>query len=324
MEHLELSEDWETLIAGYVLGDLTPEEVVEVNQYLAAYPELASEVSSLQATLALLPLTLPETSPPQNLRSQILQAAESFNLADVNLNTQTPFEIGRVEEESANSQTLPPQSLRSQILQAAELQTRDILPPSPPPPLPPSRNFWRRQRTWLGVAGSVAAVLVAGLGFENYRLHQELKTAKAELSRHQQELGSMHSQMAADKTNLSRYQKAIALLNQPNNRLLKLKGMSPSSPSSGSLVIAPNSQVALLTLQNLPPLAEGKVYRMWAFVNGQKVDCATFKPDSEGKVMLKMPLDNWESTTSVAVTIEPEAAITQPTGEMVMTGRQSI
>lgn len=248
MAHLEQPEQWESLLAGYVLGDLAPEEAVKVKQQLATTPELAAEVNRLQATLALLPLTLPPTKPPQTLRQHLLQAAHSVSAK-------------------------------------------------------PAPRVQRKLRVWIGVIGSAAAFLVAGLGLSNYRLHQQLTSVQAELSR---------------------YQEAIALLRQPNNRLLTLKGTSPTLSSSGSLVIAPQKQAAVLTLQNLASLPQGKVYRLWAFVDGRKVDCAEFKPNFEGKVFLRLPLDNWAGTTSVVVTIEPSQETPYPTGEMVMTGSHSL
>jgi anti-sigma-K factor RskA len=70
------SEEWENLMAGYVLGDLTPEEVAEVHQLLALHPELVTEVEQLQEVLALLPLALREIYPSPKLRSQILENAQ--------------------------------------------------------------------------------------------------------------------------------------------------------------------------------------------------------------------------------------------------------
>ncbi len=78
----------------------------------------------------------------------------------------------------------------------------------------------------------------------------------------------------------------------------------------------------MLTLQNLASLPPGKVYRLWAYVDGRKVDCAEFQPNSEGKVFLRLPLNNWADATSVVVTIEPLQETPDPTGEMVMTGSQ--
>jgi len=64
-------EHWQELIAGYVLGDLSPAEAETVQQLLAAHPELVSEVRQLQEVLAAMPYSLPEVAPPAHLRSAI-------------------------------------------------------------------------------------------------------------------------------------------------------------------------------------------------------------------------------------------------------------
>ncbi len=278
MERLELPQDWESLLAGYVLGDLTPEDVVKVNQYLQLYPELADEVNSLQATLALFPLSLPKSSPSANLRSQILQAAENQLVKGVERDKQI------------------------------RLQPRRITKP------------------WFWLMGGMAAAFIASLGLYNYQLQKQLAIAQSDLSSYRQKisLSELQTELTHTQNQLSRYQKAVAILKQPNNRLLALKGITANVPASGSLVIAPNSQAAVLTLQNLPPIAEDKVYRLWAFVNQQKVKCAKFTPDAEGKVMLQIPLKEWGSTTQVFVTIEPKEGLSLPTGKTVMTGTSSI
>ena len=63
------------LIAGYVLGNLSPEEAAEFQQLLAENPELATECDRLRSVLELMPYTLPQVQPPPQLRSTILEAA---------------------------------------------------------------------------------------------------------------------------------------------------------------------------------------------------------------------------------------------------------
>lgn len=284
MEPLELPLNWETLITGYVLGDLTPEEATLVKQYLETYPQLAAEVESLQATLALFPLSLPETKPSEKLRSQILQAAEK----ELSSTTNT-------QEENCPSN-----------------------PPIPLSPFPsqPSISFFK---TWLKIAVVSAAGLITGLGFFNYRLHQKLASVEADLSYYR-----LQAELSKTQQELSRYQEAISVLKQPNNRLLALKSITPDISSSGSLVIAPTSEAAILTLKNLPDLPKEKVYRLWAFVDGKKVKCAKFNPDSTGKVLLKIPLKKWGNTTEVFVTVEPKDGFDLPVGETVMKGTRAI
>lgn len=68
-------ERLEELIAGYVLGNLSPEEAEELRLLVAEHPELSKEVHRLQEVLELMPYALPEVAPPQHLREAILEAA---------------------------------------------------------------------------------------------------------------------------------------------------------------------------------------------------------------------------------------------------------
>jgi anti-sigma-K factor RskA len=237
--------DWDELLAGYVLGDLSPEEIVKVKEHLAQNPELRTEITNLETTLSLLPLSLPQTTPSKSIRENILQSAQVSLISS------------------------------------------------------PSLPIWKKPQIWILLIVGLGAVGMTALGFTNYRLQQKLAVAETELSS---------------------YKDAIALLRKPNNRLLAIKSMKDQQQSSGSLLIAPQEQTAMLSLQNISPLPQGKVYRMWAFVDGKKVACAEFIPNQEGKVFLKLPLENWANTTTIAVTIEPSAETPEPTGETVMMG----
>lgn len=255
------SEQWEELLASYVLGDLTPEEIATVNQLLKTHPELEAEVSRLQKTLALIPLALPESSPPPNLGSQILQAASA-------------------------SVTDSPDRTLHRVRRTAR-----------------AKHPFRIKAKFC-ILGSAAAAFVIGLGLYSYRLNQQL---------------------ASTQTELSHYKQAIALLRQPSNRLVSLKGTNAIPQASGSLVIVPNSEVAILTLQNLAPLPKGQIYRLWAADNGKKIYCGEFKPDPQGKVFIELPLDNGMSGNySVVVTVEPSQKTPQPIGETVMSGGMSL
>ncbi|MDX2271854.1 MAG: anti-sigma factor [Cyanobacteriota bacterium] len=66
-------ETTDSLLAGYVLGDLSPEEAQAVEALLAAHPDLTREMAILQEALALLPYGLPPSPPPQHLRQQVLR-----------------------------------------------------------------------------------------------------------------------------------------------------------------------------------------------------------------------------------------------------------
>lgn len=71
-----LPDNWQELLAGYVLGDLDADETAQVERLLSARPDLVEEVRSLQSALDLLPLDLPPQQPSADLRNRILTAAQ--------------------------------------------------------------------------------------------------------------------------------------------------------------------------------------------------------------------------------------------------------
>ena len=147
-------EEWEKLIAGYVLGDLTTEEVAVVHQLLALHPELLSEVDQLQEVLALIPLALPEDYPTSQLRSQILKNA---NL----------------------------QEAQSEFPELDDISSVPISEISPiKKPLYLNKPLNKINKTYL--VGLIFTTLLVGLGFDSYRSRQQLAIAQRELSGYQE------------------------------------------------------------------------------------------------------------------------------------------
>jgi anti-sigma-K factor RskA len=248
MTNSQDSQQWQALLADYVLGDVTPEEAETVHQLLITHPELHQELDYLQETLSLIPLALPESSLPKNLGKTILQLAQA--------ETDSPLSTVSLER--------------------------------------------KKSLVGLFALGTIAFSFILGLGFYNYRLHQELAIAQAQLSQ---------------------YQDAIAALPESNNRLLSLKGTQKAPMARGVVLIMPKTHKAMMTVQNLSTLPEGKVYRLWAVANGKKFDCGKFNANEKGQVIKEMPLDDVIANTSMlVVTIEPTESVAQPTGIEVMTG----
>jgi Anti-sigma-K factor rskA len=254
-------EQWSELLAGYVLGDLTPTEISLVEQYLVANPDRQSEVASLRLSLDLLPLALPADLPPASLRQQIIQIAECEKVATT---------------ESIDRPTLPSQ----------------------------------KHHVWRSILAGLGLLVCAGLGWNNYRLSQELATVKQELQT---------TRVAQNSQKYQTYQSVVSLLQQPNNRFLALKNKAGKSMGTGSLVMAPQKLSAVLTLQQIAPLPEGQVYRMWAIMGEEEMACADFLPDAEGNVLMQIPLNHWEKAKKVMITIEQKGA-KEAEGEVAIEG----
>jgi anti-sigma-K factor RskA len=259
--------EWEELLAGYVLGDLDPEEVIEMHKIILEHPEIVTKIDHFQETLAMLPLGLSETYPDNNLRDRI--AARAIPITVENLSTD-PLDL------SIDSLNTPLETIKRS---------------------PRRRNLWKLATIGLS---SISAIALIALGFDNYQMRQQIASNQIELQKHSA---------------------TIAMLQGSDNRMISLKGMGAIPAASGSVMIAPTEKTAMISIQNLRQIPQENSYRLWAIVDGKKVDCAQFRPDEQGKVFMKVPLASaLKQSTTLIITIEPNQDMPEPTGEMVMKG----
>lgn len=156
----------------------------------------------------------------------------------------------------------------------------------------PSRLLWRT------VMGSVAALLILYLGVDNYRLRQDYR-------------------MASDIN---------TLLQQSQTQLFSLKAVNASNTAAGSFVVNLGQRQGILVVQNLVAPPTGKVYRLWAIADGEKIPCGTVKINPQGKVLDKfwMPADFYDTGISgLFVTLESSETSRYPTGTIVMQSNSS-
>jgi anti-sigma-K factor RskA len=178
----------------------------------------------------------------------------------------------------------PPSHLLPAILEAANLA---------PPIVLPAKQF---SSTWYAIAGGIGivAILAFGLlGWDNWRLRQELSVA----------------------------QDVTMLLQTSKTRLFPLQGIETAVTASGSFVLNGDRQQGILAIQNLPPPPNGKIYRLWAVVENEKIPCGQLKANSQGMVLNKfsMPADFYDTELSgLFVTLEPSPTSRYPTGPVVM------
>lgn len=180
----------------------------------------------------------------------------------------------------------PPSHLHSKVLSAAyALNTPSQLRSTP-----------GKFSLWLGVASAAAALLVLGLGVDNYRL----RIAQRDISSQTPELAVL----------------------SPNALLYSFKGTESAKTASGRMIVNPETLEALITFKDLPPLPPGKVYALWAIRNGKTIPCGQFQANAQGQAVgsLLMPPVYQERpwVKDAIVTVEDTSTPTQPQGPTIL------
>ncbi|MBD2114658.1 MULTISPECIES: anti-sigma factor domain-containing protein [Cyanophyceae] len=166
-----LPDNWRSLLAGYVLDDLTAEEAAQVEQWLEQYPEVATELAALQATWGSLALGPTPVAPPPDLRDRTLAAA---------LAAAAPVAVSAAAEPEPTT-------------------SADVLVPSQ---LPSTAPVVRRRFPWgrVGLACGWAATALA-LAFtlqENQRLRLALRQTEAVVASFSQPANRLYTLAGTD------------------------------------------------------------------------------------------------------------------------------
>jgi anti-sigma-K factor RskA len=113
----------------------------------------------------------------------------------------------------------------------------------------------------------------------------------------------------------ARWNEALALLQQPETRQATF-GEGAEQPPRGRVFVNPKSGV-LLMASNLPAAPQGKTYEMWVIPKtGNPVPAGLFQSDADGTALyLRKEAVDIAAVKAVAVTLEPEGGVPQPTSQ---------
>ena len=246
-------------------------------------------------------------------------------------------------EEQATLQELLTQhpELQAEVLTYQE--TLDLVPYSlPPQPLPrgledrivqvaqnqaPQFHTRRpsRRRRWYNAALAAAAVAIAIVGADNYRLRQRQTALQSQLNTSQAELQTAQEQLLAEleQQPAPNFEAVVDVLRQPNALVYSLQGTGDATNSSGSLLTLPDHSEVQLVSHNLPVLPEDKVYRLWSVATetSNPMFCGEFNNTEIGSVQWTVP-DTLCNATPVKVIITVDAVVDPqvPKGPAVLTG----
>lgn len=120
------------------------------------------------------------------------------------------------------------------------------------------------------MAGTIAAVSLLAMGIDNARLRQQLNQTEQSLAQTQKQLRES--------------QATIASLQEANPQVFTLAGAD--SAAVGGAVLDPANQKILVSIDELPPLPQGQIYRLWALTatNSTGIFCGQFNTNPAGGI----------------------------------------
>ncbi|MEM6253707.1 MAG: anti-sigma factor [Cyanobacteria bacterium P01_D01_bin.156] len=262
--------DWHDLLAGYALGNLSPDEQATLQKLLAQRPDLKAEMLAYEEALALVPYALEPQIPPPELELSILSVAQTSRR-------------------------------------------------------PQERQRRRSVRPWYQAAMAAAAVVIAVVGVDNYRLRQQRDVLTGQLATAETERQTLaNSLVELEKQQLeTNLEQVVDILRQPDALVYSLQGTGEALTSSGSLLTLPDHSEVQLVSHNLPVLPQGQVYRLWSVATqtSNPMFCGEFNNTDVGNVQWTIP-DARCNARPVKVIITVDAVIDPPVpkGPAVLTG----
>lgn len=161
-----------------------------------------------------------------------------------------------------------------------------------------------------GIAASVAFLIVSlvlnmifisrGIALQN------------ELVKLNKEKTYMQAEVDNQQRNMSKMEEQFAVITDPNNKKVMLKGMDMAPNSMATVFWNNASKDVYLYINNLPDPPTDKQYQLWAIVDGKPVDAGMFDM-GKGETLQKMK--SFSDAQAFAVTLENKGGSATPTME---------
>jgi anti-sigma-K factor RskA len=170
---------------------------------------------------------------------------------------------------------------------------------------------------WLAAA-SIALFIVSGSA--NLYLYNKYQNVTGQLA----ELQSKNSVLADNNVHLTKEIDAVSndltTVSSPSNLRIELAGL-PLSPAAKALIFWDKERKATyINTSELPPIAQGRQYQLWAIVDGKPVDLGVLPTGKQQTALLKVK--DVSAPQAFAITIEPVGGSANPTmDQMIVLGK---
>lgn len=120
------------------------------------------------------------------------------------------------------------------------------------------------------------------------------------------------------------HQQALAVLTTPDAARLELAGTPMAQTAHATLAFDRKTGHAMLMVEGLPAPPADKAYQLWFIAGGRPLPGRVFTIDASGKAMMadEIPAEARQHAI-FAVTLEPRAGVSAPTGDIYLSSAAS-
>jgi anti-sigma-K factor RskA len=304
LSHEEIVE----MLPAFVVGTLDPDEMLVVDAYLLAHPELTERVRELEVTFANLSYAAPSRPLPKALHAKVMNRAHASLPA---------------RSQPLMSKTQPVRTAPS---------GRVALPLSPARPAPRQGwlagigEWWRTRGLFtLALAGTAVAALVLSiaLGRALYQvdgLRQQVEELDQQVALIRSEKEQLEEQNVRLQSELDLQLNQMASL-AGATQMVALGGTEAAPDASGRLYLSGHQ--ATLVLSNLGSLDSNQIYQLWLIPHdGAPLPAGLLGHGGSGVETISLGLPTTlEDIGAVGISVEPPSGSTAPTGPIVLLGK---
>jgi hypothetical protein len=175
---------------------------------------------------------------------------------------------------------------------------------------------------WIGWLAAAAALFAAiGAGMYALQLRDRVEEAEARAFAAGREVVEMRRVLDQSQEQTRTLRMQAAVLIAPDMARVDLAGQQ-SAPKAAARAFWSRSRGMVFAATSLPQLPSGKVYQLWVVASGvNPISAGLLTPDAQGQVNAHFvtPQDI-PVPVALAVTLEPEGGVPQPTGEKYLIG----
>lgn len=166
------------------------------------------------------------------------------------------------------------------------------------------------------IAASVLLLITAS--FYINRLSEKMNSLKDIVASLAVANDSLSQTLYAQHSKQQQTEKSLALLKNPMNKMVELKGL-PKKPDSKAMIIWNTaSKEVYVEIENLPPPPDNMQYQLWALMDGKPIDAGMIELPKDSSEMIKMK--SIEQAQAFAITLEKKGGNPSPQGEMYVMG----